>query len=59
MSCYLAKVGQGRLVGRIERAQRVPHRRASEAVATRQGIKAKAGDTGTWGNPGSMDSLTL
>ena len=59
MTCYRAKVGQVRLVGRLERAQRVPHRRASERTATYEGIKAKAGDTGTWGNSGSVDSLTL
>ena len=53
------KVGQVPPVGRIERAQRLPHRKAFERTATYEGIKAKAGDTGTWRNPGSMDSSTL
>lgn len=46
-------------VGRFERAQRLPHRKAFERAATYEGIKAKAGDTGTSGNRGSMDSSTL
>ena len=53
------KAGQVPLTGRTGRAQRLPHRRASERTATYEGIKAKAGDTGTWRNPGSMDSSTL
>lgn len=39
--------GEGPLLGRIERAQRVPRGMASEHVVRREGVKAKAGDTGT------------
>lgn len=59
VTCYPAKVGKVRPVGRIERAQRVPRRKASERTVTCEGCKGKPGAAGTRRNPGSMDSSTL
>ncbi len=59
MTWSSVKAGQVPPMGRTGRAQRLPRRRASEAVVTRQGIKGKPGDAGTWRNPGSMNSSTL
>lgn len=53
------KASQVSPAGHTERVQRLPHRKAFEHVVRREGIKAKAGDIGTWRNPGSMDSSSL
>jgi len=59
VTCYSVKVGKVRPRGRIEKAQPMLHRKASEAVVTRQDCKAKAGAVGTLRNQGSMNSSTL
>ena len=53
------KVGQVPPRGRTGRAQPLPHTMADERTATYEGIKAKAGDTGTSGNRGSLDSSNV